>query len=146
MRTNMTVAVLSVAFLVTAAASEKKVQMKDLPLAVQKAVEAETKGATLKGLAKAVEKGQTFYEAETTVNGHTRDLLFDATGKLVEIEEELAMDNAPDAVKSALAGKGKVLKLESVKKGDTITYEAQVERNGKKSEVALDASGKPIKQ
>jgi uncharacterized membrane protein YkoI len=146
MRTNMTVAVLSVAFLVTAAASEKKVQMKDLPLAVQKAVEAETKGATLKGLAKEVEKGQTFYEAETTVNGHTRDLLFDATGKLVEIEEELAMDNAPDAVKSALAGKGKVLKLESVKKGDTITYEAQVERNGKKSEVALDASGKPIKQ
>jgi uncharacterized membrane protein YkoI len=128
-----------------AVASEKKVQMKDLPPAVQKAVQEETKGAVLKGLAKETENGKTYYEAETTVNGHARDLLFDTAGKLVEVEEEIAMDAAPAAVQSALKGKGKVLMLESVKKGDTVTYEAHIERNGKKSELALDASGKPIK-
>jgi uncharacterized membrane protein YkoI len=130
-----------------AVASEKKVQMTDLPPAVQKAVQEETKGAVLKGLAKETESGKTYYEAETTVNGHARDLLFDTAGKLVEVEEEMAMDAAPAAVQSALKGKGKgkVLMLESVKKGETVTYEAHIERNGKKSELALDASGKPIK-
>jgi uncharacterized membrane protein YkoI len=128
-----------------AVASEKKVQMTDLPLAVQKAVQEETKGAVLKELAKETDSGKTYYEAETTVNGHARDLLFDTAGKLVEVEEEMAMDAAPAAVQSALKGKGKVLKLESVKKGETVTYEAHIERNGKKPELALDASGKPIK-
>jgi uncharacterized membrane protein YkoI len=127
-----------------AVAPEKKVQMTDLPPAVQKAVQEETKGAVLKGLAKETENGKTYYEAETTVNGHARDLLFDTAGQLVEVEEEMAMDAAPAAVQSALKGKGKVLMLESVKKGETVTYEAHIERNGKKSELAFDASGKPI--
>src|SRR6516165_5311498 len=67
------------------AQSEKKVEMKDLPPAVQKAVQEQTKGLTLKGLASEVEDGKTFYEAETTVNGHAKDFLFDAAGHLVEI-------------------------------------------------------------
>jgi uncharacterized membrane protein YkoI len=127
------------------AAAERKVQMKDLPPAVRTAVEAETKGATVKGLSREVEGGKTFYEAETVVNGKTRDLLFDAAGKLVEVEEELALDAAPAPVRTALSGRGKVLKLESVTKGSIVTYEAQVQKNGKKSEVALDADGKPVK-
>ena len=138
-------AVSIVSMVVIVAASDKKIQMKDLPPAVQKAVEAETKGSTVKGFAKETEKGKTYYEVETTVDGRSRDLLFDPSGNLVEVEEELALDAAPAPVKAALTAKGKVLKLESVKKGDAVTYEAQVERNGKKSAVALDAAGKPIK-
>ncbi len=67
--------------------AERKVQMKDLPAAVQKAIQDQTAGAELKGVSKEVEGGKTFYEAETVVDGRTRDLLFDASGKLVEIED-----------------------------------------------------------
>ena len=104
------------------------------------------KGATLKGLAKEVEGGKTFYEAETVVNGRTRDLLFDATGHLVEVEEETAIDAVPAAVKTALMARGKILRLETLTKGTSVTYEAQVEKNGKKSEVQVDADGKLLKK
>ena len=51
-------------------------QLKDLPQAVQKAAQQEqANGTTLKGFAKEVEDGETFYEVETAVKGHTRDLL-----------------------------------------------------------------------
>jgi len=127
------------------AQAEQKVQMKDLPPAVQKAVQDQTKGLTIKGFAKEVEDGKTFYEAETTVNGHSKDFLFDTTGKLVEIEEEVSLDSVPAAVKTALEAEGKVLLVETVTKGKTVTYEGTVEKNGKKSEIPMDANGKKIK-
>jgi uncharacterized membrane protein YkoI len=135
-----------VALATVGTASEKKIQMKDLPPAVRSAVETATKDSTIKALSREVENGKTMYEAETVKNGHSRDLLFDAKGAVVEIEEELALDSAPDPVKSALAARGgKVLTLESVTKGSTVTYEAHVQKNGKRSEVKLDAAGKPVK-
>ena len=73
-------------------ASEKSVKMKDLPRAVQKTVQEQMSGAKLLGLSKETEKGKTFYEAETTVNGHTRDVLIDSKGAVVQVEEEIAMD------------------------------------------------------
>jgi uncharacterized membrane protein YkoI len=130
----------------TILAQEKKVEMKDLPPAVQKAVDANLNGGTLKGLSTEKEAGKTVYEVETTVNGHTRDLLLDAKGNLIEVEEEVAMDAVPAAVKTALEAHGKIIKVETVTKGKApATYEGVVEKNGKKSEVAVDASGKKIK-
>ena len=127
-------------------AADKKVQMKDLPAAVQKAVQAEeANGARVIGLATEVEGGKTMYEVETTVGGHTKDLLLNAAGVIVETEEETAIDAVPAAVRTALEARGKVTKVETVTKGKTVTYEAVVEKNRRKSEVAVDAAGKPIK-
>jgi len=130
----------------TPAIGEQKMQLKDLPPAIQQAVQANLKGGTLKGLSKEVEKGKAQYEVESTINGRARDFLLDSAGGLVEVEEELAMDAVPVAVKAAAEARGKVLKIESVTRGTTVTYEAQVEKNGKKSEVALDANGKSPKR
>jgi len=126
-------------------AAERKIQMKDLPPAVLDAVRRETKDATLKGLAKETEAGKTFYEVETEVNGHSRDLLWDETGQLVEVEEETAADAAPAAVKAALEKRGGIVRLETVTRGARVTYEAVVEKSGRKSEAAVDADGKPVK-
>ena len=46
-----------------------KLELKDLPPAVRKTVEEQTKGATIKGIAKEKEKGKTVYEVETMGNG-----------------------------------------------------------------------------
>jgi len=127
-------------------AADKKVQIKDLPAAVQKTVQAEeAKGAKIAGLATEVEGGKTMYEVETTVSGRTRDLLVDAAGRIVETEEETSIDTIPTAVKTALEARGRVGKVETVTNGTTVTYEAVVEKNGKKFEVAVNAAGKPIK-
>ena len=68
-------------------AAETRVQMQDLPEPVQKTVQEQTKNAKLRGLAKEVENGQTYYEAETIVNGKSRDILIDPSGTIVEVEE-----------------------------------------------------------
>ncbi len=127
-------------------AQDKKVQLKNLPVAVQKAMQEQTKGATLVGFSEEREDGKVFYEAETKVNGRTRDLLFDSAGTLIEVEEGVVPSALPAAVQSSLNTHGKVLKVESVTKGSTVTYEAQVEKNGKKSEVVVDAKGNAIVQ
>ncbi len=127
-------------------AAGQTVQLKNLPAAVQKAVQDHTKGATVVGLSEEREDGKVLYEVETTIKGRTRDLLFDSAGTLMEVEEEVALDAVPAAVRSVLSTRGKVLKVESLTKGTTVTYEAQVDRNGKKSEVVIDAKGNAIER
>lgn len=136
---------LGMAGLVVAKGADQKLQMKDLPAAVQKGVTANLNDGTLKGLSKEVEGGKTIYEVETTLNGRTRDFLLDATGRLIELEDEMAMDVVPAAVKAALEAHGKIVKVESVTRGKVVTYEGTVEKDGKKSEVAVDANGKKVK-
>ena len=128
-----------------ALAGEKKVRMKDLPEAVRKTVQEQSKDATIRGLAKEVEDGKTFYEAELTVNGHNKDVLIDPTGAVVEIEEQVALSSLPAEVKATIqkaAGKGKITAVESVTKNNTLeAYEAHVSTAGKKSEIKVAPNG-----
>jgi uncharacterized membrane protein YkoI len=124
-----------------AGAAETKVKLADLPAQVQKTVQEQTKNAELKGLSKEVENGKTFYEIETIVNGKSRDLLVDPSGKIIELEEATTLESVPAAVKAALAPKGKILKIETVTRGKAVSYEAVVSKNGKKSEIAVEADG-----
>jgi hypothetical protein len=129
-------------------AAEKPVKMTDLPPAVQKAVHEQTEGTQVKGFTKEVEKGKTIYEVETTVNGHGRDLSFDASGNLLEIEEETTLASLPDAAKMAIEKKavgGKITMVEAVTKGKTVTYEATITKGEKKSEFAVAGDGSPVK-
>ncbi len=127
-----------------ATAAERSVKMKDLPAAVQQTVLEKTKGLTLVGLSEETEKGQTFYEAETKVDGKTRDILIDATGAVVEEEQEVPLDSIPEAARAAIeraAGNAKVELVESVTKGGTTVYEATVKKNGKKTEIVVASDG-----
>jgi uncharacterized membrane protein YkoI len=124
-------------------AVDKPVKLSDVPPAVQKAIQEQTKGAVIKGLSMETEKGKTFYEAETTLKGHGRDLLFDKTGALVEVEEETTLDAIPVPAKNGIqkAAGGQVLKVEAVTNGSSVSYEAEIEKNGKKSEFAVKPDG-----
>jgi hypothetical protein len=127
---------------------EKKIKRSDLPAAVEKTVAAQSAGGTIKGFNEEKENGQTFYEAEMTLNGHSKDVLIDMNGTVVEIEEEVAWDSLSAEVKAGLqakAGKGKLGKVESLtKKGKLVAYEAKVISDGKKSEVQVGPDGKPL--
>jgi hypothetical protein len=150
MKTNLFAAVAASGLLLagTASAQEKKIKRSDLPPAVEKTVAAQSVGATIRGFSTEKEKGQTFYEAEMMVDGHSKDVLIAADGGIVEVEEQVALDSLSADVKAGLqakAAKGKILKVESLtKKGKLVAYEAQVETNGKKSEVQVGPDGKPL--
>jgi hypothetical protein len=127
---------------------EKKIKRSDLPPAVEKAVAAQSQGANIRGFSEEKENGQTFYEVALMVNGHSKDVLMDADGVVVEVEEQVAVNSLAPTVRDGLqakAGKGKLAKVESLtKSGKLVAYEAQVVTDGKRSEVQVGPDGKSL--
>jgi hypothetical protein len=67
---------------------------------------------------------------EATVSGHTLDLLFDTSGKIVEVEEDVSIDVVPARVTAALGASGKVPRVEMLTTGANVTDEAQIKKTG----------------
>ena len=141
-----TVFVIALASLVFS--SEKQIQLKDLPEAVQQAVQRESAGAIVKGYTVETENGKTEYEAELTVNGHGKDVSFDRNGKVISVEEEVPIDSIPaaarDAIQKAAAG-GKIQKIETVTEKGKSFFEASFRKGNKTTEVQVDAAGNKIR-
>lgn len=137
---------LAIAFM--AHAQEKKIQRSDLPPAVQKTVDEQRKGATVKGYSSEVEDGKTTYEVELTVNGHGKDISLDAQGHVLKIEEETRVTSLPAVVKDGLAkaaGTGTILKVESLTKhGRLVAYEAVVKTGTRNSEIQVGPDGEKL--
>ena len=125
----------------TAFAQEKKIQRSELPPAVEKTVQQQSQGATIKGFSTEREHGKKVYEAEMMVDGHSKDIQIATDGTLNEIEEEVAFDSLPANVKSALtarAGSAKITKVESLtKQGKLVAYEAATLNGTKKGEIQV---------
>jgi len=86
-------------------AQEKKIDQSNLPPAVQKTVQEQSKGATIKGYSMEREHGKTVYEAEMMVDGHSKDIQIAEDGTLNEIEEEVAFSSLPAKVQAELTTK-----------------------------------------
>ncbi len=129
-------------------AEEKAISRSDLPPAVEKSLQQQLSGATVKGFSAEKENGRVLYEAQLIVDGHTKDILFDASGAIHEVEEEVAFDSLPVEVKASLrarAKNGTITKVESLIKQDKlVAYEAQVEKNGKHSEIQVGPKGERL--
>src|SRR3989442_1564341 len=101
-------------------AKEQTVTLQQLPPAVQAAVKEQSKGATVKGFSVETDKGKKVYEAALLVNGHAKDISFDANGTIVSVEEETTLDKIPAAARTALekaARTGKIVIVEVVTEG-----------------------------
>src|ERR1700730_8074818 len=156
MKTNHKIYLLIVSLVLvgSAFAQEKKIKRSELPAAVEKTVVEQSKGATIRGFNEEKENGQTTYEVEMVVNGHTKDVQMDANGAVIEIEEQVDLQAVSGDVKDGLEAKarqpakprkGKIAKIESITKKDKlVAYEAQVVTDGKKSEVQVGPDGKPL--
>jgi uncharacterized membrane protein YkoI len=133
---------------VCAVSQEKSIKKSQLPPAVQAAVDAQSQGSTVRGFSEEKEHGKTYYEAQLKVAGHSKDVLMDAQGNIVEVEEEVALESLPSAVRDGLqikAAGGKLTRVESLTKhGTLVAYEAQVLNKGKKSEIQVGPDGKPL--
>lgn len=129
-------------------ADEKPVRMKNLPKAVQQTVKQQSKGAKIRGLSMETENGNVYYEVELRINGHSKDVLIDQTGAVVEVEEETSFDSLPQAVKAGIeshAEGGRIVFVESITRNATIVaYEAQIRLGQRILEVKVDTGGQLI--
>ena len=143
-------AVFVLALLLTASASarEKHLKKSDLPAAVQKTAEEQSKGATIRGYSSELNGGKVVYEVEMTVQGHSRDVSIAPDGSVIEVEEEVAVDALPAPVREGLqkkAGAGAIEKVESLTKhGKLVAYEADVRTGTKRSEIQVGPDGKSL--
>jgi uncharacterized membrane protein YkoI len=142
------IAVSVLALSLNASAQEKKIDRSALPPAVEKAVQTETKNATIKGYAEEREHGQTFYEVETVVDGHTRDILFTTSGTVAEVEEEVPFNALPSNVQAGLKKKAAGAPIDRVesltKNGKLVAYEGHIKRNGKSAEIQVGPQGENL--
>jgi len=120
----------------------------DLPAAVQRTVDQESQGATVRGYSSEKNGDLLEYEVAMTLHGHNRDVTIAADGSVLEIEEEVALDSLPESVRTGLrqlAGSGKITKVESLtKRGAIVAFEAQVRTGTKRSEIQVGPDGKPL--
>ena len=125
--------------------AETKVKIESLPVPVQNTVKEQTRSAKLVGVTKEKEGGKTVYELETMADGKSRDLMIDAAGAIISVEQEVALDTIPAAAQAAIQKKiagGKLTKVETVTKGSAVSYEAAyTTKSGKKSEYTVNADG-----
>jgi uncharacterized membrane protein YkoI len=144
----LTTAMIVASGLASAQVAPGRLKVEDLPPAVQKTVQEQTRNATLVGLSAEKENGKTVYELETKVNGKGRDLMFGSDGAVLSVEEEVALDSIPPAAKAAIekrAGGGKINRVETLTRGKSVVYEAVIIRGGKSSEFTVTAEGAPTK-
>jgi uncharacterized membrane protein YkoI len=133
---------------ISSATQEKRITKSALPIAVQRAAEEQTKGASIRGYSTEIENGRREYEVETILNGHSRDITFAPDGSVLELEEQVKLSDLPAAVRDGLqrkAGSGRIAKVESLtKQGKVVAYEADVRSAAKRYEIQIGPDGKAL--
>jgi uncharacterized membrane protein YkoI len=131
-----------------AGAADQKIRLQDMPEVVRQAVKEQSRGAVVRGYSKELENGKISYEAELTINGHSKDISFDEAGRVLAVEEEVALETIPVSARNSIlkaAGTGKIKKVEQVQENGTTSYEATITKDGKRLEWKVDASGASVK-
>jgi hypothetical protein len=131
------------------AQAESHVPCTTLPAAVLHQAKTEAGNATIRGCVKDKENGKITYEVETLKDGKSKDIVLDASGTVLEVEQEIAGSSLPTAVSDAIAkaaNGGKVGKIESVtREGAIASYETTIIAKGQRREVAFSPQGAPVK-
>ncbi len=130
--------------------AESRVPCKSLPAAVLHQAKAEAGDATIRDCIQDKENGKLTFEVETRQqDGKSKDIALDASGRVLELEQEITGGSLPPAVSDAIAKAaegGKAGKIESVSRGGAIaSYETTITKNGRRREVAFSPEGTPVK-
>ena len=129
-------------------ALEQKISCDDVPPAVRSSFEKSFADATINDCAKDVEKGRTSYEITSTEGETRRHVQFYTDGKVMEVEEPIAMSSVPEPAKQAVSKKypkGEITLVEKVTRDNQVLFEFRVKQGKRSVQIALDANGKEVK-
>jgi Putative beta-lactamase-inhibitor-like, PepSY-like len=129
-------------------AQEKKMSCNALPPAVRAAFEKAFAKATINDCVRDVEKGKTTFEITSTEGETRRHVRFHPDGKVMEVEEPVAIGSVPEPAKQAVSKKypkGEITLVEKVTRDDQVLYEFRVKQGKKSLQIAFDSDGKEVK-
>jgi hypothetical protein len=128
---------------------DEALSLDKVPDAVHKALAAYAQDSEVKKVEEGDQDGKKVFEFDIEKAGKSFELSFSKKGKFMGREDEIQLTDMPDAAQAALKAQagdaGKLSGFEKAEDADhKITYEAIIEKNGKKTEVAVDDNGKVI--
>lgn len=141
-------AIASTATIARAGEKEETISLDKVPDAVHKALAAYAQDSEVKKVELGDQDGKKVYEFDIEQGGKSFEVALSKKGKFMGREEDIQLSDMPEAAQAALkteAGDGKLSGFEKAEdKNHKITYEADIEKGGKKIEVAVDENGKVI--
>lgn len=145
-RSLITVAIMSASIATHATGGETEISFAKLPENVQKTAQSLAgKGQITKATKESGDAGGTIYEVAYTI-GHTKyEAEISPKGKLIVVDEQIDLSNAPKAVRGVIEEKtagGKIIKIEKATQGKELFYEAEFTKDGKEHEVKVAPDGK----
>ena len=130
-------------------AQEIKIPQSKVPSAVLSAFAKSYPKARIRATAREREGTLTYYEIESSEGKAVRDLLYTEDGTLAEVEETIAADTLPEAVRGSIskeAPNATITRAERVTRKDALTYEIHLAVRGAKGSMLIDPSGKVLKK
>ena len=124
--------------------SSEKIELKDVPESARKAIQKAAGDAKEIECEAITEAEVTVFEGAWMVGDVKMEITVSKAGDVISQEKSLKLDQLPDALRSMatkFAGKDE-LKLEAK---TVLLYELEVIRDGKTSEILVDATGREIK-
>ena len=141
----MRVILIALGLALGAGGAAKPVAIKDVPPAVRRTIERERRGATVQALSKERVRGHTRYALETLIDGHGRNIVIDEYGRVIEVGEEMPVEELPSAVRKRFESHGTITKAEQITRGSERSYEATLDRRGRKAHMAVDPGGRVLR-
>ena len=146
--TNGLAALILAAGLCTVATAEDKeeaVKLAQVPAAAQGSIKKLATEKEIKKVERSIEDGKVAYEVEVARGGRELEFKVSADGKLLSLEEVVALTEVPEAVRKAFseqAGDGTLGKVERITEDGRATYETKVMRSGRTLEITVAPDGK----
>jgi hypothetical protein len=129
---------------------EDAITMDKVPAAVKKALGDYATEAEVKSVEKGDQDGKKVFEFSIEKNGRKFELALSPKGKFMGTEEDVELSAMPDGAQKALKAAAAGGKISGGEKAEDahhkVTYEADIEKDGKKFEIAVDADGKVVSQ
>ena len=144
---------------------EKNVTIDEIPSVVKATILAEANGATIQEIEMETEDGKTIYEADVIIDGQEVEIVVAPDGTLIgkktegdddegdddedEIEEEISLDQVPEAVKATMLKEADGAQIEDVVKeteDGKVVYEAEFEVDGQDIEIEVAPNGKLLER
>jgi len=134
---------------VSIAQNTQKDFSKILPAKVLESFKKTFPTAVINNAGEEKEKGVTYYEVESVDGTVRRDIIFQADGKIVEIEEKISTGDLPVKVKDSLNSKyprWEIAAAEKLTKDNKESFEVLLKKGKETKEVVLDKDGTVLKK
>lgn len=146
--TSTSIRILAAVALIAPAAA-RDIRLADCPDPVRKTIEANARDGKIEEVEMIERQGKTTYIADIDLKGGLDlNLYISAEGTLIKTSEDIRLADAPEAVRTTLQGLGgRVDDIDKITEGNTVTYDADVDRHGQADlDVIVSTDGKIVRQ